>query len=240
MVDHQHCSGCCGFLEHIIIAQHEFPPDERCDVRRWGGLSARDDRRWNWRLESRLYPQTGMSALRTVFCSLLSRSSDCDPIPLALSFQPYFRCRRDISLGRGNCYIGGDADNTDIECGAGDAASGLAGSGGCAVSAGEGRLFPGRALLGGARQSKKAVKHKKTQRNTIKHTKTQHEKSGKRKSGKAETNPNGRHEGHEAERRLRTRLTQNNRAAVEPRGILSYAHSVFPRPLRTCVPPGGI
>jgi len=36
IVDHQRCSGCCGFLEHIIIAHHECPPGDRSGV---GGQS---------------------------------------------------------------------------------------------------------------------------------------------------------------------------------------------------------
>jgi hypothetical protein len=149
------------------------------------------DRRWNWRLESRLYPQTGMSALRTVFCSLLSRSADCDPCPLASAFspQPYLRCHRDIlndgrchgdiSPGPGNCYIGGDADNTDSECrrvaratrrAVSRCGHGCAGGRGGSGRAGRRPPCPGRALpewVWAARANqKKAVKHKETHKNT--------------------------------------------------------------------------
>jgi hypothetical protein len=33
MVDHQHCSGCCGFLEHSIIAQLEYRPEKNGVIR---------------------------------------------------------------------------------------------------------------------------------------------------------------------------------------------------------------
>ena len=139
--------------------------DERCDVRRWGGLSALDDRRWNWRPESRLYPQTGISALRTVFCSLHSRSSDCDPCPLAFSVQrSALSLILDVTatsrLVRGTVILAG-MRTTPTASVAGDAASGLAvwawlrgGGEGEAVAPGEGRpARAGHSLNGSGRHA---------------------------------------------------------------------------------------
>src|SRR5208283_5229402 len=165
MVDHQHRSGCFWVLDYIIIAHLEFPSginDVMCGD---GGLSAPDDRRWNWRLESRLYPQTGMSALRAVFCSLLSRSADCVPCLSAFSFQPsaLFKMsprhlkwremsRRHLTRSGDRLYWRGCGRHV-----AGGAATG------------EDRPSQGRALLGLAWETRATQKGRKTQRNTQKH-----------------------------------------------------------------------